>query len=162
MKLPTKLTLGLIASLLAANLATATEYSPKMNSNKSAMDAGGMGMMSGDMKMDPVATSTKHLSELNAKLDLTQAQQPAWQAFSKQVNEQAKKMAAMRDEMKSGTQSMPKTAPEHMAKMADMMKDRAQGMATMSDAVKVFYATLTPGQQTTLDKMHMSHMARMQ
>ncbi len=161
MKLRTKLTLGLMSSLLAASIATATEYTSEMNPNKSAMNSNSMGMMSGDMKMDPVATSTKHLNELKDKLNLTQEQQPAWQKFSTQVNDQAKKMAAMRDDMKSGTQSMPQTAPEHMAKMADMMKDRAQSMTTLSDALKVFYANLSSDQQATLDKMHRTQMTKM-
>ena len=161
MKLHTKLTLGLMSSLLAASIATATEYTPEMNPNKSAMNSNSMGTMSGDMKRDPVATTTRHLTELKDKLNLTPEQQPAWQTFSTQINDQAKKMAAMRDEMKSGAQAMPQTAPEHMAKMADMMKDRAQIMATMSDALKVFYASLSSGQQATFDKMHRTQMAQM-
>jgi len=31
-------------------------------------------------------------------------------------------------------------------------------MDKMADAVKAFYATLSPEQQTTFDKVHMSHM----
>ena len=105
MKLHTKLTLGLMSSLLAASIATATEYTPEMNPNKSAMNSNSMGTMSGDMKKDPVATTTRHLTELKDKLNLTPEQQPAWQTFSTQINDQAKKMAAMRDEMKSGAQA---------------------------------------------------------
>jgi Spy/CpxP family protein refolding chaperone len=34
-------------------------------------------------------------------------------------------------------------------------------MAKMADAVKTFYATLTPEQQTAFDKIHKSHMSHM-
>lgn len=162
MKLHTKLTLGLISSLFAVSLATA---GTKMGPYHSGMDCNGMGMgmMSGDMKMEPVARAEKHLGELKAKLNLTADQQPAWQTFSGHVNDQAKNMAAMQDRMRDNAQSMPKkTAPERMAKMADWMKDRAQKMEKMADAVKTFYATLTPEQQATFDKVQMSHMGRMQ
>jgi len=160
MKLHTKLTLGLISSLFVVSLATA---GTKMGPYHSGMGCDGMGMMSGDMKMDPVARAEKHLGELKAKLNLTADQQPAWKTFSEQVNDQAKNMAAMRDQMKDNAQSMPKkTAPERMAKMAEWMKDRAQNMDKMAGAVKTFYATLTPEQQATFDTMQMSHMGRWQ
>jgi periplasmic protein CpxP/Spy len=163
MKLHTKLTLGLVSSLFAASLATAATSGTKMGPYHAGMGCDGMGMMSGDMKRDPVARAQKHLSELNAKLNLTADQQPAWKTFSEQVNDQAKNMVAMRDQMKGNFQSMPKkTAPERMAKMADLMNDRAQNMARMADAVKTFYATLTAEQQATFDKMQMSQMGRKQ
>ena len=163
MKLHTKLTLGLVSSLFAVSLATAATSGTKMGPYHAGMGCDGMGTMSGDMKRDPVARAQKHLSELKAKLNLTADQQPAWKTFSEQVNEQAKNMVAMRDQMKDNFQSMPKkTAPERMAKMADLMKDRAQNMAKMADAVKTFYATLTAEQQATFDKMQMSQMGRKQ
>lgn len=162
MKLHTnKLTLGLMASLCAASFATSAEYGAKMGQGNPEMDGNNMDMMSADMKMDPVARAQKHLGELNARLNLTNDQQPAWQTFSNQVNDQAKKMASVRDQMQGGAQSMPKTAPEQMARMAAMMEGRAQSLDKLSDAVKTFYGSLTPGQQTTFDKIHTSHMARM-
>ncbi len=161
MKLHTKVTLGLISSLLAVNIATAAGPGAKMSQHGNWPDCNGTGMMSGDMRTDPVARAHKHLSELNVSLKLTKDQQPAWQTFSDQVNDQAKNMKAMQDKMKDSAKTMPKTAPEHMALMADMMKDRAQNMAKMADAVKTFYATLTTEQQAAFDKLHMSHMGRM-
>lgn len=158
MKLHTKLALGLISFLFAASFATAAERGAKMSRHNYGMDCNSMSMMSGGMGMDSVARATKHLSELKAKLNLTNDQQPAWQTFSDQVNDQAKNRASKRDMMKDKAQTMPQTAPEQMAKMAEMMKDRAQDMAKMADNVKTFYATLTPEQQTAFDKMHMSHM----
>lgn len=156
--IPTKL--ALISILFAASLATAADQGTNMH-RAHDMGCNSMGMMSGDTKMDPVARAQKHLGELKTKLNLTTDQQPAWQAFSDQVNDQAKNMASMRDKMKDNAKPMAKTAPEDMARMADMMKDRAQQMAKMADAVKTFYATLSPEQQTAFDKIHTSHMKPM-
>ncbi|NTV95667.1 MAG: Spy/CpxP family protein refolding chaperone [Thiobacillus sp.] len=161
MKLHTKLTLGLMSSLFVVSLATAAGPGAKMGPYHAGMDCNGMGMMSGDMKMDPVARANKHLTELKAKLNLAADQQAAWQAFSGHVNDQAKKMMSMRDMMKNNAQTMPKTAPEQMARMADIMKERSENMMKMADAVKTFYATLTPEQQAAFDKVHKSHMAQM-
>jgi periplasmic protein CpxP/Spy len=152
MKLHTKLTLGLISSLFAANLAMAVGPGAKMNRHHAGMDCNDMSMMSGDMKMNPVDRADKHLTELNAKLNLTADQQPAWQTFSNHVKEQAKKMGTKRGMMK---------APEHMAKMANLMKEKAEHMAKMAEVVKTFYATLTPAQQSAFDMVHESHMAGM-
>ncbi|MDP1681130.1 MAG: Spy/CpxP family protein refolding chaperone [Burkholderiales bacterium] len=159
MKLPTKIMLGLISALFAASVATAAERGAKKSQyNHHGMYCNSMGMMPGDMGRDPVASAQKHLDELKAKLNLTNDQQAAWQTFSDQVNEQAKTMAVMRDKMMDKNQAMPKTAPEQMALMADRMKDQARHMDKMADAVKAFYATLKPEQQTSFDKIHMSHM----
>lgn len=157
MKLQTKLALGLIATLFAVSLASAADTKGKMGRYDHGKYCDHMGMMSGDMGKDSVARANKHLGELKAKLNLTKEQLPAWQTFSDQVNDLAKNMTSMQDMM----QSMPKTAPEQMAKMADLMKGRAQDMSKMADHVKTFYATLTPEQQAAFDKMHMSQMNQM-
>ena len=162
MKLRTKLALGLISTVFAIGVATAASHDGKMHGKKHEMDCDGMGMMQGHMMKDPVATANKHLSELKAELKLTKDQEPAWQTFSDQVNAQAKNMASMHDKMKGDMQNMPMTMPDRMAMMADMMKERAQNMTAMADAVKTFYATLTPEQKNTFDKMHMSHMKSME
>ncbi len=59
MKLHSKLTLGLISSLFAASLATAAGPGTKMGPYHAGMDCNGMGMMWGDMKMDPSARAQK-------------------------------------------------------------------------------------------------------
>lgn len=162
MKLHNKLTLGLMSSLFVAGLATAAGPGAKMGPHHAGMDCNGMSMMSGDMKMEPVARANKHLTELKAKINPTADQLPAWQAFSDHVKDQAGKMMSMRDMMKNNALPMAKSAPEQMARMADIMKERSESMAGMADAVKRFYAVLTPEQQAAFDKMHTRHMARMQ
>ena len=161
MKVHTQIMLGLLSSMFAVSMATAADSDNMMKGHKHRADCEGMSMMQGDMKIDHVAGAQKHLNELKGKLNLTKAQEPAWNTFSEQVMTQAKNMGAMPDGMKKGMQSMPQTAPERMAMMASMMKDRAQNMASMADTVKTFYDTLTPEQKMAFDKMHNSEMARM-
>jgi hypothetical protein len=156
MKLHSKLAIGLIASVLSVGVASADHHGGMMKGH-GGMDCDGMGMMHGKM-MDPTAMATQHLAELKADLKITKDQEPAWQTFSGKVNAQAKDMAAMRDKMKMNQPKMPMTAPERMEMMSGMMKNRAEMMANMADAVKTFYATLTPEQKAKFDKMHMKHM----
>jgi Spy/CpxP family protein refolding chaperone len=160
MKLHSQIMLGLLSTVFVFNVASAADSESKMKGHKHEMNCEGMGMH-GDMQMDPSAQAQKHLGELKSKLNLTSAQEPAWNTFSEKVMTQAKNMGMMAGGMKKDTQSMPQTAPEQMAMMASMMKDRAQNMSSMSDAVKTFYDTLTPEQKMAFDKMHNSEMARM-
>lgn len=159
MKFRTKILLVLISSALTLNVAMAADRGGMMGGGN-MMDCPSMGMKQGGM-MDSVARSEKHLSELKAKLKLTKDQEPAWQTFSDQVNEQAKSMASMYDKKQEEMKDMSKSAPDRMAMMASMMKDRAQNMATMADNVKTFYATLTTEQKSTFDKVHMSRIKGM-
>lgn len=161
MKVHTQIMLGLLSSVFAVSVATAADVDSKMKGHKHGADCEGMSMMQGDMKMDHVAGAQKHLSELKGKLNLTKAQEPAWNTFSEQVLAQAKNMGSMPDGMKKDMQTMPQTAPERMAMMANAMKDRAQSMSTMADNVKTFYNTLTPEQKMAFDKMHNNEMAHM-
>jgi hypothetical protein len=163
MNLQTKLTLGLISSVFAANLALAADSDAKMNNP--GMDCKNMSMMPGDMGTNPVTQAKQHLGELQAKLKLTKEQQPAWETFSTLVNEQANNMEAMQDKKKdmgkAMTMSMTMAAPEHMAMMADMMKTRAENMTKMADNVKTFYAELSTDQKKAFDELHMKHMNQM-
>lgn len=160
MNLRTKIALGILSSVLVVGTAMAANHGVK-HGQKYEMGCDGMNMMQGHMMKDPVAAANQHLSELKTKLGINKDQEAAWKSFSDQVNSQAKNMASMHDRMKGNMQHMPMTAPDRMAMMADMMKDRAQTMAGMAEAVKTFYAVLTPEQKSTFDKMHMSHMKSM-
>jgi hypothetical protein len=155
MKLGTKVSLGLISSVLALGMVSAADNDGMAGGQKHDMNCDSKDMVKGQMKMDPVARAKQHLSELKAKLNLTKEQEPDLQTFSDQINEQAKTMMSMQDKMKG---VMPKTAPEHMAMMADKTKSKAQNMSAMADTVKTFYSTLSPDQQATFDKVHMSAM----
>lgn len=165
MKLQTKVVLGLCATLLAVNVASAGDLYAKKSQHTHSKGCDSMNMLPSEMGVDVVARATKHLSELKAKLNLSQEQQPAWQKFSEQINEQARSMAAMQNKMNDKAKNipmpLPMSVPEQMVKMAETMKDRAQDMAKMADTVKYFYAVLSPQQQAIFDKMHMNQMSAM-
>ena len=158
MKFLTKLAIGLISFVLFSGMATAADYNGNANEQTHEMGCDEMGMKQGAMMSEPVATVHNHLSELQANLKLTKDQEPAWKVFSSQLTTQAENMASMHSKMKEDMQNTSMTAPESMTMKADVMRDLAQNMAKMADAVKTFYATLTPEQKGVFDKMHMNHI----
>lgn len=161
MNMYTKIALGLLASVLTAGTAPAANHMDKMHDQNPCKEGEGMSMMQGQMKGDPVARAQKKLSELESSLKLTNEQQPAWKKFSAEVNKQAQNMASRKNAMMNEKSDMTMDAPDRISMMADMMKERAQTMAAMADAVKAFYAELTPEQKGTFDKMHMQQMKSM-
>lgn len=154
------LILGVMSSILAVNIATASEG--MASDSKHDLNCQSKGMVKSHMEADPAVRAKEHLSELKAKLNLTKEQEPALQVFSDQVNEQAKSTLSMRSSMKDTSKGdMPKTAPERVAMMAEAMKTKAQNMAAMAESVKTFYGALNTQQQATFDKIQMSHMGHM-
>lgn len=159
------LILGVTSSILALNIATASDG--MAGDSKHDLDCQSKGMVKSHMEADPVARAKEHLSELKAKLNLTKEQEPALQTFSDQLNEQAKNtlsmhgMKDMKDMKDKSKGDMPKTAPERVAMMAEAMKTKAQNMAAMAESVKTFYGALNTQQQATFDKIQMSHMSSM-
>jgi hypothetical protein len=49
----------------------------------------------------------------------------------------------------------PKTTPERLARAEKMMADRQSGMRKRNDAIRAFYAQLSPSQQKAFDALHM-------
>lgn len=160
MKMYLQFALAIAISALAVSGSIAATHEGAMHHQK-GMENNGMNMMQGQMKGDPVERAQKYLSELKGKLKLTSEQQPAWQAFSEQVNAQAQNMATKQNNMKSAKSDRSMTTPERVAMMAEMMKARAQAMGAMADAVKKFYGILTAEQKAIFDKTHQAHMSSM-
>ena len=152
MKLRTRFALILISSVLTFGAASAVDNCPGMQCSDTAAT------MSGKTKMDPVAFAKKRLSELKNKLNITQAEEPAWQTFADKVNTQAEATAALHEKMRMEMQSPDLTTPDRMAKMAEFMKIRSQHMAAMSEVTRTFYNALTPEQKAIFDKMHRGNM----
>ena len=105
----------------------------------------GHGLMAG---VDPATVIDSRLSDLKALLKITATQETAWQAFTTAAKQQATDMQAMRAQMQQGTG----TAPERMGQHATAMQQRAQAMATMTNAFNALYAVLTPEQKTIADQ----------
>jgi len=112
------------------------------------------GMMRGSMQqggmMDPGARVEQRLTRLKSELKLTAEQEPLWQAFAdKSKAEAAKGAQAMRERIKDDKQI---SAPERMAQMQGIMKERVAAMESVGESFNRLYAALTPEQKAAADK----------
>lgn len=107
------------------------------------------GMQRGGM-MEPGARAEQRLTRLKGDLKLTAPQEPLWQAYADKVKAEAGKgMQAMRQNMQG---DKPVPAPERMAQMQTMMKERLAAMESVHESFNRLYAALTPEQKATADK----------
>lgn len=121
----------------------------KPGMRRAAMQPGGM--------MDPGARVERRLAHLKGELKLTAQQEPLWQAFAEKSQAGAGKgMQAMRERMKD---EKPLSAPERMAQMQGMMKERLAAMESVNESFNRLYAALTPEQQGIADR-HFSAVGR--
>lgn len=87
----------------------------------------------------------QRMEAFKQKLQLTPAQEPAWSTFAQAMQPQAR--GARLD-----WEGMDKlTTPERIDRMRAMHAQRGAEMERRGDAVKAFYAQLTPAQQKTFD-----------
>lgn len=144
MKLNSKTVAGLLATTAVAFSIAAQAAEPP-----AGCEMMGRGMMQ-DMKMtgDPAARAEQHLSHFKSELKITAGQEPLWQAFAEKVKANAGQgMKAMRETAK---ETVP--APERMAQMIAMMKERTAAMESVSESFKRLYDALTPEQKAVADK----------
>lgn len=149
---------GLIATAGFASYAQTTDkptpHHPTEQSAGAGEQGGRMGMMG---KMDPEkrkAMMAKHVEALKAKLKITAAQEGAWTTFTAAMQPPEKM-----DHKRPDRAEMDKlTTPERIDKMRELRKQHMGDMqATMDkrdDAIKTFYAVLSPEQQKIFDTEH--------
>lgn len=102
----------------------------------------------------------KYHASLHEQLKLTPQQEGAWTAFMEATKP---RQAPMSDAAKAERQAMASmNAPERMEKMLGHAKDRLARMQQHLDALKTFYAVLTPEQQKIFDANHQRMRQRMQ
>ena len=110
---------------------------------------GGPGMMGGGHKMDPA----KHAEHLRAVLQLRPDQEGALKAFIASMTPPERPAPA------AGAPphhpDMPKTTPERLAMAEKMMAEHQAMFKKHNDALRAFYAQLTPSQQKAFDALHM-------
>lgn len=94
----------------------------------------------------------KRQNALHAKLGLSASQEAAWNDFvaKSKSNEQTKRPDW------SKLSSLP--TPDRLDRMLAMMKERQQAMEVHVEAVKTFYAQLTPEQKKIFDESFAHHM----
>ena len=109
------------------------------------------GMMMHHQQHDPAQMAER----LRTTLQLTPAQETALQAFigaMQPTGDMREFMQGQHDEMKN------LTTPQRLDRMQAMMAQHQQQFARHADAVKRFYAALTPTQQKAFDAMHQGMM----
>ncbi|MBE7940989.1 MULTISPECIES: Spy/CpxP family protein refolding chaperone [Ramlibacter] len=143
----------LLAAMLLATLAAAanaqTPPSPPL-AGAGPGGPGGPGMMM-PHHADPAKMAQRraeHLARLKQKLQLTPAQEPAWQAFTAAMPQPPAQRPDPAEMEKLST-------PERLDRMKAMRDARAADMDRMSAATKSFYAQLTPQQQKVFDQSAM-------
>jgi len=144
----------IVAGFLAASAVFfGTAYAQGPGCDHEGMRGMKGGSMQGGMK-DMGARAEQHLTKFKSELKLTAEQEPLWQAFAEKKKAAAGKgMQAMQGRMKD---DKPVSAPERMAQMQGMMKERLATMESVSESFNRLYAALTPEQKATADK-HFSH-----
>jgi len=106
---------------------------------------------------DPAARVDQRLSRLKAELKITADQEPLWQGFAETAkNKAGKGLQAMREQAKDEGL----TAPERMARVTDIMKERLAALQSVSDAFNRLYQGLTPEQREIADR-RAARMARL-
>lgn len=91
----------------------------------------------------------EHETRLKEALKLTPAQESAWKEFTASM--QPPKAPAQRLDRAEWDQL---TTPQRMEKMQALRAEREARMNQRLEAVKKFYATLTPEQQKAFDEQH--------
>ncbi len=116
---------------------------------------GPMGMSGGQMgrhvamKFDPAQRAERHLAMLKYQINVTDAQEPLWQAYEQKMKAEAGKgMQAFR------TQPVDEklSAPERMAKMQSLMEERLVAMKDVHESFNRLYAAMTPEQKAKADQ----------
>ena len=97
----------------------------------------------------------KMAQKLRDALQLHPDQEPALQAFIGSMKGHEDEMAEQGEGMKG------LTTPQRLDRMAAMMAQHQQQFAQHADAVKRFYAALTPAQQKAFDTLHDGMMGKM-
>ena len=87
----------------------------------------------------------QRMAAFKEKLQLTAAQEPAWNTFTETMQPGERRARLDR----SGMEQL--TTPERIDRMRAMRIQRAAEADRRGEVVKTFYATLTPAQQKTFD-----------
>lgn len=146
------------STFVAAFLAASAVFFGTAYAGGPACDHDGRhGMKHGEMQgqmhsgmMEPGTRAEQRLTRFKSVLKVTPQQEPLWQAFAEKSKAAADKVAqTMREHHKN---DKPVSAPERMARMQGVMKDRIAGMESIGESFNRLYAALTPEQQAAVDQ----------
>ena len=134
---------GLLAMSLGVAAAGAYADAPSAPAHRGAPTA--------EMQAKFAAKMQKRQDAFHAKLKLTAAQEPAWNTFVEQTKRPQRDPNAKPHDRAAWAKL---TTPERMEKFLAGMQTREQFLVARLNAVKGFYAVLTPEQKTTFDKAY--------
>lgn len=139
-----KMTSLAVASAIAVSAAGASLAQP--------MQTPGGGARQGWQRPDPAQRAERHAERLRALLQLRPDQEPALHAFIAALQpspEQIQRRAAERGEARN----LP--TPERLDRLQARLAERQSAFARKADAIKRFYAQLSPSQQRAFDALPM-------
>jgi Spy/CpxP family protein refolding chaperone len=93
----------------------------------------------------------QRMAQLKTQLDITPAQEAAWTAFTATMQPPTAPQRMNRDELNN------LTAPQRVDLMEQRLAERQEWMQRRGEAIKTFYAVLSPEQQKTFDQ-HVDQM----
>mgnify|MGYP001627401214 CR=1 FL=1 len=109
----------------------------------------------GQGRMDPAkrqAFVNERMAQLKQKLQITGGQEAAWNNFASAMQPPAGMQRPDRDAMAR------MTTPERIDQMQAMHAQRSAEMTRRTEAIKTFYAVLTPEQRKVFDEQSMAMM----
>jgi protein CpxP len=142
------LSIGAMAAGAYADTPSAPASAPSSTSSAMPMHRGAP---TPEMRAKFAAKMEKRQEELHAKLKLTAAQEPAWRTFVDQTKPPQRDANKDKQHHEDRAAWAKLTTPERMEKFLARMQTREQFLTVRLDAVKTFYAVLTPAQQKTFD-----------
>lgn len=122
-----------------------------------AQPAPGTPRAGGTERRDPAAMQQRMeqgLAREKARLQITAAQEPAWNAFTTAIRPDPAQRARMQAERGEWAKL---TTPERIDRMRAERSQRDAEIDRRGDATKTFYAALTPAQQKLFDERPMMH-----
>ena len=151
--------IGLSATAIAQNNPTATPVAPTTQAAPDAHSSDDHAKRHAErhaQRMERMkARMAEHQAQLKQNLQLTPAQEPAWNAFVARLQPQPRAtQTGGREDWKA------LSTPQRLDRMETMKAERDKAMAQRHDAIRSFYAQLTPEQQKTFDTQGMGHLQR--
>ena len=100
----------------------------------------------------------QRIAQIKSALNLTSAQEGAWNSFETAMKPPMRKDAQTRQEHQKTFQSM--TTPQRLDWMESMKAKREGEMGQRTQAIKAFYQQLSAEQQKAFDQVFWSHQGR--
>ncbi len=95
------------------------------------------------------ARRAEHLAELKQQLELRPEQEAAWNAFVSASQPGMHPITGEKQAMRAAFEKL--TTPQRLDRMLAMSEARSARLAARAEAIKAFYAQLTPEQQGVFD-----------